>query len=102
MNTDEHFGYKWLPIFFARNSKKNDFSVRNFSPEIAKKSFGQGIAKKWLKTDSHLLLQEFPPKIWLNFAKWLQNHIGYFGGYKNVHVHVIVTKYEHHLSRLLV
>ena len=56
---------------------------------------------KMALTDSHFLLQEFPPKIWLNFVKWLQNHIGYFGGYKNDHDQVIVTEHDHNLSRLL-
>ena len=51
---------------------------------------GGEFSKKWLKTDSHLLLHEFPPKIWLNFAKWLPNHVGYLGGYKNVH-HFVTT-----------
>ena len=52
--------------------------------------------------DSHLLLQEFPPKVWLNFAKWLQNQIGYFEGDKNDHDKVIVTEYDDNLSRLLI
>ena len=91
------------PPQFERPGPEPDQIGNGFSP-LTKGRFSCFARNndKMALTDSHLLLQEFPPNIWLNFAKWLQNHIGYLRGYKNDHEHVIVTEHDHNLSRLLI